>query len=36
MGQKEAIESNFKLALEGHVTESKYFFFSSNTDAKVL
>lgn len=30
MGQKEAIENKFKLALDGHVTESRYFFFETD------
>ncbi len=34
MGQKETIESKFKLALEGHVIESKYFFFETDPKKK--
>ena len=30
MGQKETIENKFKLALDGHVTESRYFFFETD------
>ena len=34
MEQKETIESKFELALEGHVTESKYFFFDTDPKKK--